>query len=130
MEVPPLLCQKPPGIYLFLISNLETHLNILTFMILESLRVGITFLKLSIELLILNQSSTGAATSSYVDGSLIPFYYAHKNLPFNMFILQFLLCSINCLYLLFNIVERQLLINDRLDEPEPYCLSSLQAVYN
>ena len=45
-----------------------------------------------------------------------------------MFILQFLLCSINRLYLLFNIAERQLLINDRLDEPEPYCLSSLQLI--
>ena len=77
MEVPQLLCQMPPGIYLFLTSNLETHLNILTLMILESLLVGITFLekkkKLSIELLFLKKSSTGAATRSYVDGSLIPF---------------------------------------------------------
>ena len=45
-----------------------------------------------------------------------------------MFILQFLLCSINRLYLLFNVAERQLLINDRLDESEPYCLSSLQLI--
>ena len=94
MEVPRLLCQKPPGINLFLTSNLETHLNILTLMILESLRVGLTFFKkLSIELLILNQSSTGAATRSYVDGSLIPFITLIK------FVLTYVYTSI---FIMFN----------------------------